>query len=207
MSHFPDDSPGKRLRAGDASALADLLRECAPRLASELRRRFDLQECDIEDALIAALENLWEHRDSFDPEKAAPEAWYRAITLNAARDLLKSKKARERLARLVDPATLAQWPGTDDSRDSGDTEAPSARSDELVTVVLAIVDELPGVRRYILLADADSRDGKVESCVLAEELGLSASTVRTHRQRGREAVRQRFAERARERDALCSDVQ
>ena len=58
-----------------------------------------------------------------------------------------------------------------------------------------IVDSLPAVQKFIVMADAFTRDGTASSQLLAEELNLPASTVRVYRKRALDKIREELKRR------------
>lgn len=195
---------GRRLREGDASVLADVLRVHGPSLSRHLLIHYAplLQAADAEDALSIALFRLWHSRASFNPRKGSLGAWFRKIVLNVARNLVKSARTNRRLREvLMDPADMDRFL----SRESEETVIDSTDCAESLAVSTAL-RSLSSKRRQILLADSVAPAGIVPSGVLAQELGLSPSTVREYRRRARNQVRRRLhlaererAERERER--------
>ena len=194
-----DEQPlGRRLRDGDEAVLEILLREHGATVRAVLRQKFPtgLDHGDFEDILAIALFRVWSRRDQFDPDRGSLRAWFYRIAANVTKDVLRYgwQKSRQLEVR-YEPAALS-----DVAVERSATETPAALAARTVEEVgnastdegfderlrrelRAIVDELPEAQRRIILADAASRDGKVSSEHLSQELGIPPGTVRVYRRR------------------------
>ena len=194
-----DEKPlGRRLRDGDEAVLEILLREHGATVRAALRQKFPtgLDHGDFEDILAIALFRVWSRRDQFDPDRGSLRAWFYRIAANVTKDVLRYgwQKSRQLEVR-YEPAALS-----DVAVERSATETPAALAARTVEEVgnastdegfderlrrelRAIVDELPEAQRRIILADAASRDGKVSSEHLSQELGIPPGTVRVYRRR------------------------
>ena len=194
-----DEQPlGRRLRDGDEAVLEILLREHGATVRAVLRQKFPtgLDYGDFEDILAVALFRVWSRRDQFDPDRGSLRAWFYRIAANVTKDVLRYgwQKARQLEVR-YEPAALSDVaverspsapPTAIAARTVEDVDGAStdeAFDERLRRELRAIVDELPDAQRRIILADAASRDGKVSSEHLSQELGIPPGTVRVYRRR------------------------
>lgn len=194
-----DEQPlGRRLRDGDEAVLEILLREHGATVRAVLRQKFPtgLDHGDFEDILAIALFRVWSRRDQFDPDRGSLRAWFYRIAANVTKDVLRYgwQKARQLEVR-YEPAALSdvaiersaiETPAAIATRtveDADDASTDERFDERLRRELRAIVDELPEAQRRIILADAASRDGKVSSEHLSQELGIPPGTVRVYRRR------------------------
>jgi RNA polymerase sigma factor (sigma-70 family) len=194
-----DEQPlGRRLRDGDEAVLEILLREHGATVRAVLRQKFPtgLDHGDFEDILAIALFRVWSRRDQFDPDRGSLRAWFYRIAANVTKDVLRYgwQKARQLEVR-YEPAALSdvaversatETPAAIAARtveDVDDASSDEGFNERLRRELRAIVDELPEAQRRIILADAASRDGKVSSEHLSQELGIPPGTVRVYRRR------------------------
>jgi RNA polymerase sigma factor (sigma-70 family) len=164
-----------RLRRGDESVLADILRDLAPNVRSRLRSRFGsfLSEDDYDDVLSMALYRLWISRDKYDQEKGSLAAWFYLITRSLAWDFLRQRpKPAPHSAE-----TLAEWAETRPPR-----ETPVPQSEDLKRLNVAL-DGLAEIDRRILLAFASRVHEDDWTSDLVAELGMPASTIRVRKYR------------------------
>ena len=188
-----------QLMAGDEDALAGILRAYGPTIRGVLAQKYRgvLDHGDLEDVLAIALFRMWQHRERFDPKIGSLRVWLFRITENAARDVLKYgwHKARQ-LEVSCDQQVLSSL--SDRSRNNGESVGGSDSKDEsesaepvseFAAIIREALDLLPDKQRQIVLADAASRDGKVSSQELSQELGIPPATVRVYRRRAIERLR------------------
>ncbi|MDA1013150.1 MAG: RNA polymerase sigma factor [Planctomycetota bacterium] len=185
----------RRLLAGDESVLRDILLQLAPAVKSVVLQRYCgvLNESDVEDVLAMGIYRLWNHRDRFDPDRGTVRVWFFRIVDNAARDILKHgwHKSR-RLEAPLDPQHLASLADRPTNGAAVPTNGDADR--QMILRLREILETLPAAQRQIVLADAQSREGKASSRELSDELGIPASTVRVYRKRALERIRSAFAE-------------
>ena len=198
---------GQRLISGDETALEAALRAHGPPVKALLRRKFfgPLTESDFEDVLAVALYRMWQYRTRYDSSRASLRVWFYRIAENVARDVLRHgwQKARQlevafeplALSAVVDHRTTSHSAGTNASPGQSTNDTDLEDDDEkfdsrpIGEDLLEVLKLLPEAQRKILLADAESTDGKVASQDLASELGIPASTIRVYRRRALEKVR------------------
>lgn len=209
---------GQRLISGDETALEAALRAHGPPVKALLRRKFfgPLTESDFEDVLAVALYRMWQYRTRYDSSRASLRVWFYRIAENVARDVLRHgwQKARQlevafeplALSAVVDHRTTSHFADTNASPNQPTSEIESEDHDEnlgnrpIGEDLLEVLKLLPEAQRRILLADAESTDGKVASQDLASELGIPASTIRVYRRRALEKVRSEMDRRGWEQD-------
>lgn len=204
---------GQRLISGDENALEAALRAHGPPVKALLRRKFfgPLTDTDFEDILAIALFRMWQYRTRYDASRASLRVWFYCIAENVTRDVLRHgwQKARQlevvfeplALSSVVDHRTTRTAPYEGNTTDTAKAEVSQPggsrpMGDDLIEV-LKLLSE---TQRKILLADAESTDGKVASGTLANELGIPASTIRVYRRRALEKVRSEMDRRGWERD-------
>jgi RNA polymerase sigma factor (sigma-70 family) len=215
---------GQRLISGDEEALEAALRAHGPPVKALLRRKFfgPLTDTDFEDILAVALFRMWQYRTRYDSSRASLRVWFFRIAENVARDVLRHgwQKARQlevafeplALAAVIDHRTSESETGESESDSrpgDGSPQEENENSDAgghkqnqrpIGEELIEVLKLLPEAQRIILLADAESTDGKVASQALASELGIPASTVRVYRRRALEKVRSEMDRRGWEQD-------
>jgi RNA polymerase sigma factor (sigma-70 family) len=209
---------GQRLISGDEDALEAVLRAHGPPVKALLRRKFfgPLTESDFEDVLAVALFRMWQYRARYDSKRASLQVWFYRIAENVARDVLRHgwQKARQlevafeplALSAVVDHRTTNSSADTSTFPNRPTNETDSKDDDKrfdnrpIGKDLLEVLKLLPETQRKILLADAESTDGKVASQALASELGIPASTIRVYRRRALEKVRSEMDRRGWEQD-------
>jgi RNA polymerase sigma-70 factor (ECF subfamily) len=186
----PDAALLARLRAGDETAFAELVRRESRNLLAVGRRILRSDE-EAQDAVQDALRSAFQNLDGFGGG-ARLSTWLHRITANAALMRLRSKKRRredsieELLPGLAeDGHHLA--PVT--SLRHGEDEIASA---QVAAIVRAAIDELPENHRVVLvLRDIEGLDTAETAAALG--IGPGAAKMRLHR--ARQALRTLLAER------------
>lgn len=201
---------GKRLIDGDEHVLEAILRTHGPPVRSLLRRKFlgPLSDTDFEDILAIALFRMWQHRTRYDASRATLRVWFFRIAENVTRDVLRHgwQKARQLevafeplvLSAIVDHRSppRSKTDKHSEQTSGGPPSKTSGHESDLMGKALAeVLAQLPDKQRQILMADAQSTDGKVSSQDLASELGIPASTVRVYRRRALERIRTEMGHR------------
>ena len=206
---------GQRLISGDETALEAALRAHGPPVKALLRRKFfgSLTDTDFEDVLAVALFRMWQYRARYDASRASLRVWFYRIAENVTKDVLRHgwQKARQlevtfeplALSAVIDHRTLPT--NTSDALPENTQPVSSSSQEEtearpIGEDLIEVLKLLPETQRKILLADAESTDGKVASQDLASELGIPASTIRVYRRRALEKVRSEMDRRGWEQD-------
>ncbi len=201
MSLIQQPDLGERLRSAEEQTLSEILQLYGPSVSAILRSRYRgvLNSSDVDDVLSIALFRLWQARENYDDQKSSLRVWFLRIAENAARDVLKVGwyKARQKEVSTASPR-LAEY---SDPRKNGRTqEKPEPSEPSLLehpkhSDLREILADLPEVGRRIILADALARDRVACSEFLAEDLGISASSVPVYRKRAMEKIRKELRRR------------
>lgn len=181
-----------RLRRGDQTALADVLRLWGGTVKGVLLRKYRGAVCesDLEDVLSMALYRLWQARKRFDSDKGSLRTWFFRIAENGLRDVLRFGWHKAR--KLETAVPVDQLAGR--QPDASDGEA-AAIDDDLRLALREALENLSEPQRRIVVADAFSGNGSIASADLAAELGLSAATIRVYRKRALETLRNELTKR------------
>jgi RNA polymerase sigma-70 factor, ECF subfamily len=161
----------ERARHGDLAAFAVVFEQFAPMVHGILLARSQRQEVDdlVQDVFETAIKKIGSLRDS---TRLGP--WLAAIARNRALDLRRS---------------ASRWrtePIGDDIQDSMPT--PSANAE--VTRVLRAMNELPDAyRETLVLRLIEGLSGPE----IAEQVGMTAESVRVNLHRGMKILRERLA--------------
>ncbi len=186
---------GTRLRCGDTGVIDHLLTEVGPEMQRRLFQKYQgaLRAEEAEDVLMIAMQKLWTHRLQFDAVNGTLDGWLWRIADNTAKDVIRTAWCRARCLeddlesdRLDDLCERAVVRGVADALSADPT------SDTLAHLKEALA-RLPEGQRRVLLADARSPEGTAETPALADDLGISASAVRTRRQRALTRLRHDLA--------------
>lgn len=178
-----DQETIRLLAVGDAEGLQRLLSDHGGTVRLGLRRTLgrSLDEHDLDDALNAAVTNIWQSRLVFDPSQGTLRAWLFVIARNCALNLLATRRpdtvSLDRLGAL--PPDL-RHPGADADRL------------RLALDVQRCLNEMPEQLRAVLGADL-AAGGTASTTDLAERLGTSTGAVHVARSRGRVLLRKKLS--------------
>lgn len=174
-----------RLRAGDADAYEELVRDLTPRMLATAKRLLG-SEADAEDAVQEAFLSAFKNLDRFQ-EGSQVGTWIHRILINAALMRLRSRNRRHEasiedlLPRFTDgghaenPAQPWNLPGPD-----------PIQADETKRVVRDAIESLPDAYRTVLvLRDVEEMDTEAT----AAALGITPNAVKTRLHRARQALR------------------
>ncbi len=172
----------RRLAAGDAAAFAALVETNAGTVLAVLRRRFGaaLDAASLEDALGDAAMKAWRSRRCYDATLGSPRAWFGAIAIRCALDLVAD---RQRLGQIL--PDLDQRP----ARESGGLPVP--RSSDLLLDLHRCIAELPRLQRVVLLADL-AADGRAPAGDLAAAANSSLGSIYVARAKATRTIRERL---------------
>lgn len=156
--------------------MAALVRQHAPVLRRIAAARVGPDLAD--DVVSDAFERAWRNRAAFDPAFGDERAWLIGIVINESRARGRAERRWQR--RQVKGAALAV----------ADAQSPDFASDAVHRVdgaraagaLLKAVNELPETERTVLLLIVHAELSPAE---VAQALGLPASTIRSHLNRGR----------------------
>jgi len=188
----------QRLLRDDEQVLEDVLRAFGPSILAVLGNRYRdvLRTQDIEDVLSIGLFRMWTNRAKFDADKASLKVWLFRIVENAARDVLRHGWHKARLMEVTGELALigAAAPQPKPSSDEEKQSPPSALQMELREIVAGLSE----VQRYIVMADAATRDATACSRTLGDELNMPAATVRVYRKRALDKIKRELRSRGHE---------
>ena len=196
-------SSDRRWCLGDEGIVAIVLKEHGANFARRLCRKYELLVSvdEAEEIASVAIEHAWEHRTDFLPAKGTLAGWLWRIVDHFAASETRTPWCQERMhERGVDPEKLSLAVAR--RAETVDQPALTDRDADEPRLVIRALQVLSKVERAILWRDACAPDGTLSSSVLAAELGIAASTVRRHRQRGKaklqvELIRLGYAKRSR----------
>ena len=169
----------RRVRNGEAEALAELMNRWAPRALALCHVYANRQAAaDLaQDSLLRAISHFSQLRD---PEQFG--SWLRGIIKRVCYDWIDSKK---RTMVPFSALTVDKWNRPADARGERDQELAQTLSEEL----LAAVNELPLEYREVLHLYYSSKLTYLE---LASILEVSAATVNARLTRGRAMLREKL---------------
>jgi len=174
-----------RLRAGDAEAYEQLVRDHAPRMLA-VARRFLRNPDDAEDAVQEAFLSAFRALDRFEGQ-ARLGTWLHRITVNAALMKLRSRR-RKPEESMEELSPRFQEDGNHEVLPRPWKDADRVLADkELRAGVREAIDRLPETyRNVLLLRDIEELD----TAETAEVLGVSENAVKTRLHRARVALRE-----------------
>jgi RNA polymerase sigma factor (sigma-70 family) len=173
-----------KLARGEESALEEVLYELGPGLAARLRGHFAnvLSLEDIDDVLAQMLYRIWEHRHTYQADRAPFPVWCYVIGRNIALDMIRAKsKEKEVLSALWSELRARARPHEGSSSGSA------------VAALQQILAEMHPVDRSILFESVGGHEAWAAK--LAPELGLSPGNVRQRRFRALAKLREEMARR------------
>jgi RNA polymerase sigma factor (sigma-70 family) len=173
-----------KLVQGDESALEEILHELAPVLAARLKIHFSsaLSLADIDDVLAQMLYRIWEHRHTYQADRAPFPVWCYVIARNIALDVIRDKiRQKDVLSGL--------WIELRERAEPHD-RPPSPPT---LPVLQQIPAGLHPVDRRILFESVGGQEAWAAK--LASEVGLSPTNVRQRRYRALAKLRQEMARR------------
>lgn len=163
-----------RVGAGDEKAFRQLYDRFSPPLFALMRQMLD-DEKDAEDTLQDGFLYLWDHAQSYDPDRAKAFTWAMVIFRHKAIDRIRSRTRRSRMterAALELPALLADSPARAD-------EQAYARDRRLL--LTKALESLPVEQRSLI--ECAFLKGLTHHSI-SESLGLPLGTVKTNIRRG-----------------------
>jgi RNA polymerase sigma-70 factor (ECF subfamily) len=162
-------------RGGDAEAFADLLRDHERLVFGTARRLLGAVE-DAEDAAQEVFLRLHRHLDRLDPSRPVG-AWLYRVTVNVCHTLSRRSRSRP---------TVPLGDEEDSIQDTGTDPATAAELQEEQRMVAEGLETLPRKERAALvLHDLE----ELSTREVADALGVSEVTVRTHLCRARQKMR------------------
>ena len=182
----------RAMASGNRQGLELFLAEYGGRLRGYLLRRYGacLQESDLEEALSAAIFNIWRFADRYDSTKASLGSWAIRIAQRTAQDVIRRELRHRTLPLDVDLASLSP-------RDNNGLPASRDVSRERLLADLDdAIQQLPPLQKAIILADlAAGADGIADAGRLARALGTSKGSIYVSRIKARENVYREMVKR------------
>lgn len=178
---------GLRLLEGDEGVQEDIIQLWQPQLQLALKYKYEdiFNEADIEDIVAEAILRLWRSRESYDESKGSIRALLFKIADNFAKDILRSGWKKAKKIAIDIESYVAPCP-SGNVVDVCLSESDKKRLKDLKH----IIDQLPKDQRYIIMADANARDGKADSEYLSDELQIPPGTVRVKRKRALDKIKE-----------------
>lgn len=187
MARRRKDLPRNHGSTVDETVFAELLACTAAWIGPQLRKQYGrLQGHDVEDIIAVARLHAWQNREQFHAAKGEFQVWFARIARNAALDHFRAQTCHGEL--LVEPGRMTEIP--DPHRKLRDQDVGPCTDWPNWQQVVRAIDLLPSAHRLVLLLDAASPAGKADDGWLAEELGISRSSVRVYRMRARAKARE-----------------
>ena len=188
VADLPSDEQAllERLRAGEAAAFEQLVRDHGGRMLAVVRRFLGSEE-DAQDAVQEAFLSAFKALDRFEGQSRLG-TWLHRIAVNAALMKLRSRKSRpnEQSADDLLPKFLEdghQAAPASEWRNGGLAALEKAETRDLVR---RSIDELPeSYRIVLLLRDIEEKDTEET----AQLLGMTPNAVKTRLHRARQALR------------------
>jgi RNA polymerase sigma-70 factor (ECF subfamily) len=189
----PDQDYGEgalllRLRAKDARAYEQVIRDLSPRLIATAARMLGNEE-DARDAVQDAFLSAFRNVQNFDG-KSKLSTWLHRITINASLMKLRTKR-RKPAVSIEDLLPRHREDGHFEVPIASWREKPMAEYDlDMRHRVREEIENLPDeYRTVIMLRDVEGLDTAEAGVVL----GISESAVKTRLHRARQALRERLA--------------
>jgi RNA polymerase sigma-70 factor (ECF subfamily) len=174
----------ERLRAGDESARAALVRQYTGRLLAVARRLLRCeQDCAdaVQDAFLSAFRSL----DTFAGHSSLG-TWLHRIVVNACLMRRRIQSRRREVALQVLPCKGEMGQQTESTRGPEEPAPALVIRAETRARVRALIDQLPeGHRTVLILRDIEERDTEET----ARHLGIAPGAVKTRLHRARQALR------------------
>lgn len=168
--------------ADDPEGMRRLLLDHGGTVRNGLRRTFGrtLDNSDLEDALGAAIANIWQARLRFDPKQGTLRGWLFVIARNCALNLLATR--RPELVSLDQLEILVP-----------DLRNPAAEAErlQLALDLHRCLTRLPTQSRVVLNADL-AAGGTASTTELAASLGTTVNSIYVARSRGRLLLRKQL---------------
>ena len=159
----------ERAQQGDVRAFEHLMRVHEKRVVGTAWRLLGRLE-DAQDAAQEVFLRLYRYLDRFDPTRGALEPWLYRVTVNVCRDLGRKRRVREAVS-LEDTPKAERLEST-----APDPAVRAGLAEEQRIAEAAIASLPPKERAALVLRDVEG----LSTREVAEILGSSEVTVRTH---------------------------
>jgi RNA polymerase sigma-70 factor, ECF subfamily len=171
VEHLRDEQLMRLVKEGDARAFDELVARHYDAVIGVARRSCGADLAD--DVAQAAFLSLWQHRDTYFPDRGSVHSWLLAIVRNRGIDLMRSRASRSRLSVPADPHG---WmvKASDEARvaEPPHVEVVRAESEENVHRMLTALP--PAQRTVIELAYLDG----LSQQQIASDLSIPLGTVK-----------------------------
>jgi DNA-directed RNA polymerase specialized sigma24 family protein len=175
------------MRSNEEEGVARLIALHGGRVKAMLRRQFGqvLDDALLEDAFLQAMARAWRSRYRFDPTRGTAHAWFGAIAYRCALVILTRERRLRVMFGDVDrrpapPAVTATMLERDGQR-------------QLLIDLHACIDRLPGLQRFVLLADLAAGGDAVAAQQIAAETGALVPSIYVARSRAISRLRNELA--------------
>lgn len=176
-----------RLKSSDKNALVALIEKYEPRVRAFLRRRFFIQDADLDDLSQEYWAKIWQNRKHINPESAVP--WLHVIARNTARTRFR-KSCRQ--PEVTDPRALSRHVVNDCVRAESAGEQSACSS--VAQYVGQLFDELSDFDQAIVRAMCYPVETPWPNEILnlyPKESGVTRRSSKVEKQRARRRIRTR----------------
>lgn len=178
----PSTDLGRRLAAGDATAVAQLALVHGGEMDGYLRRFHQLSAHDREDVVQTVLANLCKNAAQYDPTRMPFERYYRMLLRHEAFDVIRRRKSEVRTTP-IEPEIAAGIIGTEYLGALHSLE----KADLISRLAMAVLDLPPHYRQAI---ECKYLRRHCYPGILAAELGKRPATVVQWAHRGELRLRE-----------------
>ena len=171
---------------GDQHGLRLFLERFGGRLKGFLVKYYSnvLQEGELNEALNAAVYNIWRFADRYDEGKGALSSWCIRIAQRAAQSILR----RERRYRSKNLEYDASYDPAGDPPEEP-VQAPGQIDDPRLEVLHRAIETLAPLQKAIIEADLAAGDGLADAGRLAEIHGTSKNSIYVSRGKAKENLK------------------
>jgi RNA polymerase sigma factor (sigma-70 family) len=179
----------QRFQADDETVLTEINGSQSDVVVKALIRAYALQSQDAAAIFNLALQELWEKRLCYDPERASIGVFLFTIASRRAVDHLRAEKRRDDRVPITLLPDLSRVTARPHSSPSSEAAEPSAQC----KAILVAYDALPPVYREILRLDM-AADGVASSKFVCQVTGIPQVQVPVYRRRARERLKKLLEE-------------
>ena len=176
------DALWKKIQHGDEASFKKLYYEFNPRLyqyAFKMLKDHFLAQETVHDVFL----KIWQNRQSIFSEGDSLKNYLYRTTHNLCLDTLKKSKTQKAVIFIV--ISSEEWMSLFEKHYDDDCFAEKIEMDEIGTAIDLMIEKMPKQRREIFKLCKDKGMSNKE---IAEKIGLSESSVRTHLQLARKEI-------------------
>ena len=144
-----------------------------------------LQEGELNEALNAAVYNIWRFAERYDESKGSLSSWCIRIAQRAAQNILR----REMRYRSKNLEYDVSHDPTGDPPPEETVQAAGQIDDPQLEVLYGAIEALPPLQKAIIKADLASGDGLADARRLAEIHGTSKNSIYVSRGKAKENLK------------------